>query len=429
MAANGPASGPKRCAPACFTSSEFGTDRFRGLFLIGFIDPSLPAPEQRLRIGLLALATFYPLTVLGIFLLVCTMRARNGYRGLHEMLSGTRVVLLPYAVRGRILRSQALELESSPPDGLPKRIGSFEVVGVLPIAGSGRLLLGHDASLGRGAWIWLRPTDEPPLESGATRTQPDNPAAWLAGGREGELQWDAFLASDGGVLRSAASSAHRLSWGETRNLLVQLADELMEAEADGTLPATLTTGQVWMRSDGGVQLLDVAVSAEPAASPSDGLALLARTAVLALEGEHRPANARPAGVRAPLPRYASEMVGRLLAVGPPYRDAQEFRAALAASAEKPVETTRGRRFAHLAVLTVCLSFGMCAGLSPVAMISPVAVVIASFRIRQTEGLRERMAEVMAQDAAALEKADPKNRPIALRRSAKMRSSMKRWAVC
>ena len=51
------------------------------------------------------------------------------------------------------------------------------------------------------------------------------------------------------------------------------------------------------------------------------------------------------------------------------------------------------------------------------MISPVAVVIASFRIRQTEGLRERMAEVMAQDAAALEKADPKNRPIALRRSA------------
>ena len=49
----------------------------------------------------------------------------------------------------------------------------------------------------------------------------------------------------------------------------------MEAEADGTLPATLTTGQVWMRSDGGVQLLDVAVSAEPAASPSDGLALLA----------------------------------------------------------------------------------------------------------------------------------------------------------
>ena len=147
-----------------------------------------------MRIGLLALATFYPLTVLGIFLLVCTMRARNGYRGLHEMLSGTRVVLLPYAVRGRILRSQALELESSPPDGLPKRIGSFEVVGVLPIAGSGRLLLGHDASLGRGAWIWLRPTDEPPLSPARRELSRTTRLRWLAGGREGELQWDAFLA-------------------------------------------------------------------------------------------------------------------------------------------------------------------------------------------------------------------------------------------
>ena len=121
---------------------------------------------------------------------------------------------------------------------------------------------------------------------------------------------------------------------------------------------------------------------------------------------------------APLPRYAAAMVGRLLGGGVPYRNVQEFHAALAASAEKPVETTRGRRLAHLTVLAVFLSFGMCAGLSPVALMSPVAAVMASTRIRQTEAVRERMAEVTAVDAADLEKADPKNHPIVLRQIAK-----------
>jgi eukaryotic-like serine/threonine-protein kinase len=399
---------------------NLGTFAVAVLLLSGAVDPLNPAPEQQIRLGLLLTATFYLLWALGIVLILCTMRARNGYRGMHEVLSGTRVVLLPYVVRDRTLRGRDLKLETSPPEGLPGRIGSFEVLGVLPSAGTGRLLLGDDASLGRSAWIWLRPADDPPLSPARRELSRTTRLRWLAGGREGEFQWDAFLAPDGGVFTAAAPSAGRLSWGETRRLLGQLTDELAEAEADGTLPATLTTGQVWVRPDGRVHLLDVAVSAEPADAPADsrsqGLSLLARTAVLALEGELRPANERPAGVRAPVPRHASDMLGRLLGVGAPYVNVREFRAALAASAEKPVETTRQRRLAHLAVLTAFLSFGLCAGLSPVALSPPLATVSASFRIRQMEGLRERLAEVAPQDAADLEKADPANRQIALRHS-------------
>ncbi len=395
---------------------NLGAVGFEVLFLFGFVDPSNAVAEEQIRLGLLALLTFYPLGALGIVLMCCTMRARNGYRGLHEMLSGTRVVLLPYFVKGRLLRGRTLELEAASLPGLPRRIGPFEVLGALSTTEQRWFLVGRDESLGRNAWIWRRSADEPPLSSARRELSRTTRLRWLAGGREGEFQWDAFLAPEGGLLTAATRPADRLSWGETRTLLSQLADELIEAEADDTLPATMTTDQVWLRADGGMQLLDAAVSAKSAESPGDGLSLLAQTAVLALEGGPRPANEKPVGVRAPLPRYASELVGRLLNVGPPYTNVREFRAALAASADKPVETTRGRRLAHLAVLAVFLCFGLCAGFSPAAFMPSMAAVFASTRVQQTEGLRERMAEVMAQDAAALEQADAAHRDAALEQS-------------
>jgi eukaryotic-like serine/threonine-protein kinase len=394
---------------------NLGTFAFAALLLSGIVDASNPAPYQQIRMAWFILATFYPLATLGIVLILCTMRARNGYRGLHEILSGTRVALLPYALRRRTLRGLNLKLETSQPEGLPRRIGSFEIIGALP--GPGRLFLATDDSLGRSAWIWLRPEDAPPLSPARRELSRTTRLRWLAGGREGEFQWDAFLAPDGGEFTAAASSAGRLSWTETRPLLGQLADELVEAEADGTLPATLTTEQVWVRPDGTAQLLDVAVSTKveeiSVESPSPGLALLERTAVIALEGKPRRAGEQPCGIRAPVPRHASDTLKRLLGVGAPYANVQEFRAALAATAEKPAETTRQRRLAHLTMLTAFLSIGLCAGLSPVVFFPSTVIVSHSISIRQMEMVRERLAEVAAMDAEALKKADPAKRPDAL----------------
>src|SRR5207244_10069646 len=51
--------------------------------------------------SLAMLATIGILEPLGIGLLMCTMRAHNGYRGLHEILTGTRVVRLPDSAERR----------------------------------------------------------------------------------------------------------------------------------------------------------------------------------------------------------------------------------------------------------------------------------------------------------------------------------------
>jgi hypothetical protein len=155
-------------------------------------------------------------------------------------------------------------------------------------------------------------------------------------------------------LPALAAAGRRLSWPEVRQLLDQLAVELEAAEADGTLPAPLTPEQIWLQPHGEVQLLEVPLDgAAPAVAPvADGpaprrsLDLLAHAAVLALEGRPRaPGDSGP--VRAPVPPHAARLLGRLVGAGPPYRDAAEFGAELAATRDLPRRVSRAHRAASL----------------------------------------------------------------------------------
>jgi hypothetical protein len=158
-------------------------------------------------------------------------------------------------------------------------------------------------------------------------------------------------------------------------MLESLAEELVTAAGDGTLPETLSADQVWLDSDGSVLLLDAASSGEAASSgvrllaPSSspevagsnfdrepGVRRLAELAVLALEGAPRPGAGR---VRALLPRHAAVLLGRLFGGAEPMRSAADLRSALAATRDRPTEVTRVRRATHVAVLVVLLT--MCSG--------------------------------------------------------------------
>jgi eukaryotic-like serine/threonine-protein kinase len=125
---------------------------------------------------------------------------------------------------------------------------------------------------------------------------------------------------------------------------------------------------VWVQPNGGAQVLDMAWGHEPAAKEPEtvvpaeatgaaaqqrALALLGRTAALALEGVPRSASSTEA-VRAPLPRHAAELLTRLLAGRGSCR---KFRAALRATHDQPAEVSRARRAGHLAVLAALLFVG------------------------------------------------------------------------
>src|SRR5262249_8546641 len=72
----------------------------------------------------------YALAAAGTLLLVSTMRSRNGYRGLHEWVSGTRVVRLPEAAKPRTLGTDK-ELPVLHPAGLPDRVGPYNLLGAV----------------------------------------------------------------------------------------------------------------------------------------------------------------------------------------------------------------------------------------------------------------------------------------------------------
>ncbi len=308
---------------------------------------------------------FLFLILLGWLLLLAPMRARNGYRGLHEWASGTRVVRLRSPKPRRRLRAR-LPDQAAPdlfqPVGLPERVGSFVVRGAIAWGPESGVLLGEDPGLRRPVWIWLRPLAAEPLSAVRQQTDRGTRLRWLAEGKEADRQWDAFLAPGGtSVVNLVADGS--LTWGEVRPLFEELTDELAASERDGTMPNPLGVDQVWIQPSGRLQLLDMSIAQRPQAPPvsvevpaARGLRLLHEFAALTLEGRPRPAGEGTAQVCAPLPEHAADLLGRLRADGQPFEDLEQVQTALRQTQNRPTELTRSRRFQHLIASTILHGF-------------------------------------------------------------------------
>jgi hypothetical protein len=324
----------------------------------------LQNPQQLpLRYGLLLGGLMLGGFVVGVGLLLLPMRRGNGYRGLHEFLSGTRVVRLPAPVRRPALRGDPIARPLLRANGCPARLGAFAVRGVLGGEGDRQVLLGQDPVLGREVWIWLRPATEPALSDtrhGISRT---TRLRWLASGADGGRQWDAFIAPAGSPLPEVVAQHGPFAWADVRPLLEALTDELRLANAEGTVPDPLGPEQVWLQPDGSVRLLDMAWGKEVDRDEEDrpiaeqrAVALLGQVAVLALEGAPRPVG-KAGRVRAPLPGHAARILRPLLDGAPAAAAFRKVQAALGSTAEQPAEVTRPRRAAHLALLAALLFVG------------------------------------------------------------------------
>jgi hypothetical protein len=379
--------------------------------LLGVLDTrASTAPGEQLQQALLALCMLV-LWGGGILVLLSTMRARNGYRGLHEWVSGTRVIRLPDPEARRSLGRGCAEWTVSATDGWPSHLGSFAVAGAIRAADREVLLLGEDPGLHRKVFLWLRPAEHGaavPRErrelSRATRPR------WLARGQHGDQVWDAFLAPHGHPLPDVIGSDVPLSWADTRYLLTQLADELAASGADGTMPLALTVCQVWVQSDGRVQLVDMPRFDEQA---EDALGLLRDVATLCLEGRPRPPKSATPAIRAPVPRYAADLLDRLVDPGDSYRNVRHFQRYLKATADKPGAVTRDRRLAHAALLAALLSLGLAAGLVPMLIHGFFPFFMQSTSLQADEQKQGDLRFLAIQDAVATLQTDPWARCLAL----------------
>jgi hypothetical protein len=305
----------------------------------------------------------------GLALLASPIRASEMLRGLHDLVSGTRVVSLPRGERRRgagARRAIGRDRGSvSRPIGVMQAVGPYKVRGAVRWEPNRRVVSGEDSTLGREAWIVIRPKGSPapePVRREVTRaTRP----RWLAGGEQHEGRWDAYVAPAGCPIADLAGP-EGLPWHDARPILEDLADELAAACAERTLPPGLTVDLIWVQPDGRAILVDplaiADASAVPAATADDerALALLRRVAALALEGGRRRLDDHSASIKSPVPLHASELLGHLLGGKDAHSTVAAFRSEIQSTRNLPTEVTLGQRATALGILGLFVSLGLMA---------------------------------------------------------------------
>lgn len=291
----------------------------------------------------------------GLMARFATARRRNGYRCLHEVLSGTRVVQLPSPAVDAALPvafDHAIVPALPPSFALPKTLGDFRLGDVLASGEGACLVRAEDERLPRMAWVWIRPKDRPALSAARCDLPRAERLRWLTNGTCNGLRWDAFVAPVGAGLRQVVQKQGRIPWPVLSRMLAGLTAELRAAEGDGTLPDVLAVDQIWVHANGQVQLLDAwptATLERNALHPLD----LVRDVVEA--SGYAPERGR---VRLVAPLAARRCLLRLLGQGKSYARLSELSDDLACCRERPMATTTTLRVQQIAILGVLVGMAL-----------------------------------------------------------------------
>ncbi len=329
------------------------------LMALGMLVGPVSLPAQ---IGIFPL-----LRLLLLLALFATARRHNGFAGLHDILSGTRVVRRDgRQTRASVDPDRTLrhQVESLAP------VGPYTVRGFLVRSGSEQVLEGYDPTLGRRVWIRSLPDGTPPLSSGRRDLARPGRLRWLNGRRRSGENWDAYAAVDGLPLKTAVRT--KPPWSALRLWLLDLAAEVAEGCSDHTEPEKLALGRIWIGADGRARWLDFPVSDDPprAAGDRGGHNVLADLqAVLSqVTSAARPHGDGAHGKILPLPVAASGFLRRLKQTG--FDSLSELLGALRSLSGTDAAVGRQSRFAQI---LICAAF---------PLLSTIAIGTAGYMVQR-----------------------------------------------
>jgi hypothetical protein len=221
--------------------------------------------ETRGQTPWVAMATFWGISAL----LFSTARRQNGFAGMHDLASRTRVVRRPE----RDARS-VLDTTRHPPrtdSTRTQRYGPYDVIGTLgPTNDVGELLVAFDPSLRRHVWIRTLPPDAPAVTPLVRDLSRPARLRWLSGRRSTSEAWDAYEALDGVPLATLLGAPR--PWRMVRPWLLDLAREIDAGLKDESITA-LTIDHVWITRDGHAKLLDFRAPGVPPANQDEPVTL------------------------------------------------------------------------------------------------------------------------------------------------------------
>jgi hypothetical protein len=268
------------------------------------------------------------------------MRKRNGYRGMHELLSGTRVVqvLSPFARPRPTALLPERRLESSA--DLPGAIGPYAIEGAVGGTRDGIVLQARDPALQRSVWLFPRCAESIPLGEDRRGLARATRLRWLDSRSFDGCTFQVFEAPGGTSLLEFTSAQHAISWPLASRCLVSLVDEMTCAPA----VARACVEQVWLDRSLNLRLLDEPIQGVTSACVS-ALDLLSATARV-LFAVH---DGSTMGLPADTPGHAEPALRRLLGIDPPFEDLAQAREAMMRWSEAPATVTRGARAGQIAM--------------------------------------------------------------------------------
>jgi uncharacterized RDD family membrane protein YckC len=293
-------------------------------------------------------------------LLFVTVRRRNRFASLHDLATGTRVVS-----REALARRSGLPVEVHPPAHVENapQLGPYHVLETLGGCAEAEWMMGYDLRLLRRVLIRKVPAGTPPLADSLRHLSRPGRLRWLTGRREAAGHWDAFEGVAGCSLADLIKQPQ--PWAQVRFWLHDIAEELVAAEKDDTLPEVLELDRVWITTDGRAKLLDFPApgsSASPSAATGMSMPLQSKEtrattflnlmARSALGGRNHPATEQ---VSARLAIHARELLESL----PRLNGAEAIKNALKPLMNRTAEVTRLRR---TGIVAGCLAFPVMASL-------------------------------------------------------------------
>lgn len=286
-------------------------------------------------------------------MLFVTARQRNGFAAVHDLISATRVIV-PDAWQAR--PKLGSPTETSPETPTLPLVGPFHVLQRMDQRDGREWLLGFDDRLMRRVWIHRQPPGAPSTATNRRHVSRPGRLRWLAARRNEGEAWDAYEAVPGQALLRLAAQPQE--WSRVRHWLLDLAEELLAATQDGTLPDRLSLDQVWITADGRAKLLDCAApnpenpgngpTARSDVGPCTPTAFLSQVVAVALRGLAGTTVNTKHTAAVPLPLHAARFLETLT----PETDLQTCASALRSIVNLPVEVSRTRRALLLAAALV-----------------------------------------------------------------------------
>ena len=183
---------------------------------------------------------------------VLFFRARrgNGFAGLHDGWSDTRVVLKRAPEAAVTLPGNPLLTEFKESG----KIGPYSIIEKIAEAAGESTFLALDRQLSRRVWIHCPQGGAPPVPAMRRDLSRPGRLRWLGGRRSPNETWDAYGFIEGKPLSDFLLS--RQPWGSIRRWLYDVVSELAAAAADGTSVYSIAIDQIYIGADGHARILD-----------------------------------------------------------------------------------------------------------------------------------------------------------------------------